>query len=108
VLRARAADVEHIGSTSVPGLLAKDVVDVQVGVAELTAADDPGFVAAMRDGGYLLVEGNDHDHPHPKGADLPEWSTRFYGGCDPGCVVNVHVRQTSPRNDPDQSARLTP
>ena len=48
VLGARAVDVEHIGSTSVPGLLAKDVVDVQVGVAELAAADDPGFVAAMR------------------------------------------------------------
>ncbi len=93
VLRARAVDVEHIGSTSVPGLLAKDVVDVQVGVAELAAADDPGFVAAMRDGGYLLVEGNDQDHPHPADADPRGWTKRFYGGCDPGCVVNVHVRQ---------------
>ncbi len=108
VLGARAVDVEHIGSTSVRGLPAKDVVDVQVGVVALEAADDPGFVAAMRAGGYLLVEGNDHDHPHPKGADPREWSTRCYRGCDPGCVVNVHVRQTSPRNDPDLGARSTP
>lgn len=108
LLGARAVDVEHIGSTSVRGLPAKDVVDVQVGVVALEAADDPGFVAAMRAGGYLLVEGHDQDHPHPKGADPREWSTRCYGGCDPGCVVNVHVRETSPRNDPDLGARSTP
>ena len=31
----RAARIDHIGSTSVPGLAAKDVIDVQVSVADL-------------------------------------------------------------------------
>ncbi len=88
----RANDVEHIGSTAVPGLPAKDVVDVQVGVSDLDGADDPAFGAALRSAGYVVVDANRQDHPHPTGADPGGWTKRFYGGCDPGCVVNVHVR----------------
>ena len=85
--------VDHIGSTSVPGLVAKDVVDVQVGVPQLADADAPGFAAAVRQAGYLLVVGNDQDHPHPTGAPPAQWQKRFYGGCDPGRIVHVHVRE---------------
>jgi dephospho-CoA kinase len=92
-LHGRGVSVEHVGSTSVPGLVAKDVIDVQIGVRSLTDADDPGFVAALRRAGYLLVEGNEQDHPHPVDAPATQWQKRFYGGCDPGRVVNVHVRQ---------------
>ncbi len=92
-LHGRGVSVEHVGSTSVPGLVAKDVIDVQIGVRSLTDADDPGFVAALRRAGYLLVEGNEQDHPHPADAPATQWQKRFYGGCDPGRVVNVHVRQ---------------
>lgn len=88
----RANDVEHVGSTAVPGLPAKDVVDVQVGVSHLDRADDPAFGAALRSAGYVVVDANRQDHPHPTGADPGAWTKRFYGGCDPGCVVNVHVR----------------
>ncbi len=35
VIRARGAQLEHIGSTAVPGLCAKPVLDVLLGVAEL-------------------------------------------------------------------------
>lgn len=87
-------DVTHLGSTSVPGLIAKDVIDVQVGVPTLDDADRPEFATAMRDAGYLLSEGNLGDTPHPRGADASGWAKRFYGGCDPGQVVHVHVRQT--------------
>lgn len=44
-----AADVEHIGSTSVPGLAAKPVVDVQVGCAPALV---PAVVAAVRGMGF--------------------------------------------------------
>lgn len=87
-LGARAESVEHIGSTAVPGLPAKDVIDLQVGVRSLGDADDPEFVAAMRAAAYLLVPDNTGDSPHGPG----DWSKRYYGGCDPGRVVHVHVR----------------
>jgi GrpB-like predicted nucleotidyltransferase (UPF0157 family) len=38
-LGERALRIDHIGSTSVPGLAAKDVIDVQVTVAALADAD---------------------------------------------------------------------
>jgi GrpB-like predicted nucleotidyltransferase (UPF0157 family) len=45
--------IDHIGSTSVPGLAAKDIIDLQVTVASLTGADRlaPGFQQA----GYVLT-----------------------------------------------------
>ncbi len=85
--------VEHVGSTSVPRLPGKDVVDIQVGVRRLTDADQPAFRAAMRKAGYLLAEEHQSDPP-PRGAPLAGWEKRFYGGADPGRVVHVHVRET--------------
>lgn len=86
-------EVEHIGSTAVPGLVAKDVVDVQVGVRSLEAADTDSFRAAMRAAGYVESVGNLGDTPHPAGADPNAWPKRFYGGSDPAEHVHVHVRE---------------
>nr|WP_223128970.1 dephospho-CoA kinase [Terrabacter sp. MAHUQ-38] len=88
-----ATEVSHIGSTAVPGLAAKDVIDVQVGVRDLADADRDDVRASLRDAGYVLSEGNTVDTPHPTGAPSEEWSKRFWGGCDPGQVVHVHVRE---------------
>ncbi|MEP7332940.1 MAG: dephospho-CoA kinase [Terracoccus sp.] len=85
-------EVSHIGSTSVPGLIAKDVIDVQVGVRSLGDADSPAFRAALHDAGYLLTPDNTTDRPKP-GTDPNCWRKRFYGGCDPAQVVHVHVRE---------------
>lgn len=82
--------VDHIGSTAVTGLLAKDVIDVQVGVRQLSDADDPGFVGALAAAGYPRVEGIHGDNPK----DGSLWPKRFHGGCDPGRIVHVHVRET--------------
>lgn len=48
-LGATATDVQHVGSTAVPGLAAKPVVDVQLAVDDLEAA-----VSALQAGGYSL------------------------------------------------------
>ncbi len=85
--------VDHIGSTSVPGLIAKDVIDVQIGTQTLAAADTAGFRATLRAAGYVESVGTAQDHPHPAGSDPAEWTKRFYGGCDPGEIVHVHVRE---------------
>ncbi|GAA1874403.1 dephospho-CoA kinase [Lapillicoccus jejuensis] len=81
--------VDHIGSTSVPGLPAKDVLDLQVGVPDLALADTPVFRGAMDGRGFVRSEGNEVDHPH--GPD-PWWEKRFHGSVDPGRSANVHVR----------------
>ena len=92
-LGQRAVRVDHIGSTSVPGLLAKDVIDLQVGVRDLADADDPAFVRALRDLGFPRSEGNDQDTVHDWAPDPGDWQKRFHGSADPGRVAHVHVRR---------------
>ncbi len=85
----RTAD--HIGSTSVPGLVAKDVLDLQLGVADLAAADR--LAPALAAAGFPQVEGRWYDSPK---AGLAEpgtrWDKRFHANADPGRAVNLHVR----------------
>jgi GrpB-like predicted nucleotidyltransferase (UPF0157 family) len=58
-LDRKAELIEHIGSTSVPGLDAKPIVDILVAVA---APDDPAVCAALEGAGYVLRvdEGAEH------------------------------------------------
>ena len=51
-LGADALDVEHIGSTSVPGLAAKPIVDVLLTVADV--GDEAAYVPALESAGFLL------------------------------------------------------
>jgi GrpB-like predicted nucleotidyltransferase (UPF0157 family) len=55
-LRGAAVRIDHIGSTSVPGLAAKDVIDVQVGVAD---PERPTTETRLRANG---CHGNRHHH----------------------------------------------
>ena len=45
--------VEHVGSTSVPGLAAKPVVDIDLTVAD--SADEPAWLPALEAVGFELV-----------------------------------------------------
>ena len=47
-----ALGIEHVGSTSVPGLAAKPIVDIQVSVADL--ADEPRYVHQLEKAGLVL------------------------------------------------------
>lgn len=86
-------EVSHVGSTSVPGLLAKDVLDVQVGVRRLADVDRDDLRKSLADAGYVFNHGIHSDTPHPEGADASAWLKQFLGGCDPGNHVHVHVRE---------------
>ncbi len=87
--RAAAVTLDHIGSTAVPGLPAKDVIDLQVGVRGLEDADAPSWLAAMAAAGFPVVEGNVDDSPK----DGTVWPKRFHGSADPGRVAHIHVRE---------------
>lgn len=86
----RAVTLDHVGSTAVPGLPAKDVVDLQVGVTSLEAADDPTFVEAMSAAGFPRFPGEWVDHDEHGRAVLPK---RLHGCCDPARPVHLHVRE---------------
>jgi dephospho-CoA kinase len=87
--------VEHIGSTSVPGLSAKEVIDLQVGVPALADADTPAFVKALADKGFprIVGEHNNSDDALAWVGDASLWRKRFHGGADPGRIAALHVRE---------------
>ncbi len=51
-LGERALQVEHAGSTSVPGLAAKPIIDIVLVVAD--SADEAAYVPALEAAGYVL------------------------------------------------------
>lgn len=82
--------VDHIGSTSVPGLAAKDVIDLQVAVSGLDAADSAAPLLAAA--GFPLVTGAGFDTPKPGAPNPGQWQKRFHANADPARPVNIHVR----------------
>ncbi len=89
----RALRVDHIGSTAVPGLAAKDVLDFQITVA--SPAEAAALELPLADAGFPPRADIDRDVPR---SGVPgTWTKRFHNGADPGRPVNVHVRvQHSP------------
>lgn len=51
-LGERVRQLEHVGSTSVPGLAAKPRIDIVLAVPD--SADEPGYVPALEAAGYVL------------------------------------------------------
>ena len=51
-LGGRVLLLEHVGSTSVPGLTAKPVIDICLGVSD--PADEQAYVPALAVAGYVL------------------------------------------------------
>ncbi|MEO6882111.1 MAG: dephospho-CoA kinase [Mycobacteriaceae bacterium] len=89
VLGERAVRVDHIGSTSVPGLGAKDVLDLQVAVTSLDVAD--AFADELAEAGFPRHPYR-QDRPKVEHPDPASWSKRLHVNADPGRAANVHVR----------------
>jgi dephospho-CoA kinase len=82
--------VDHIGSTAVPGLDAKDVIDLQLTVQDLAAADR--IAPLLAGAGFPRWPGIISDHPKPSHPDPADWGKRLHGNADPGRPVNLHLR----------------
>jgi GrpB-like predicted nucleotidyltransferase (UPF0157 family) len=86
-----ALRIDHIGSTSIPGLAAKDIIDVQVTV---NALDFDLLEPAFDRAGFMNVPHNVADH-RPAGARATDtdsdWSKLFFSP-KAGRPTHVHVR----------------
>lgn len=79
-LRTEALRVEHVGSTSVPGLVAKPIVDILVVLADvededryLPALDRAGYLLRVREPGHRMLRTPELDvHVHLWPEDAPE------------------------------------
>ncbi|MCR3722294.1 MULTISPECIES: dephospho-CoA kinase [Prauserella salsuginis group] len=93
-VRAAAGDkavrADHIGSTAVPGLVAKDTLDLQLTVRSLDEADL--ISEALSDAGFVRAEGHWFDQPQDEATAPARWDKRFHYGADPQRPVNLHVR----------------
>lgn len=90
-LGQRALYIHHIGSTSVPGLEAKDVIDVQITVAGL----DTPIQEDLEKAGFILTAlTNDHRPPGMDALDEEELAKRLYwkAAAVPGRKAHVHIR----------------
>jgi GrpB-like predicted nucleotidyltransferase (UPF0157 family) len=80
-LGPRALRIEHTGSTSVPGLAAKPVIDILLVVAD--SADEAAYAPALESAGYLLRirEPNWHEHRMFNGRHTDTNLHVFSSGC---------------------------
>ena len=75
-LGAKAFSIEHVGSTSIPGLPAKPIIDILLVVER--SADEKSYLPALEAAGYVL------------GIREPEWHEhRMFKG--PDTNINLHV-----------------
>jgi GrpB-like predicted nucleotidyltransferase (UPF0157 family) len=83
----RALRIDHIGSTAVPGLPAKDVIDVQ-----LTVETFEGVRRVLAGSAFALRTGPVSDH-RPAGSELPDRDLeKLFGEASEPRRANLHVR----------------
>jgi len=76
LLGMRAISIQHVGSTSVPGLAAKPIIDIVLAVPD--SADEEAYVPALEAAGYVLT------------GRAPDWfEHRLLKG--PDIDINLHV-----------------
>ncbi len=87
--------VDHIGSTAIPGMPAKDVIDLQLTVPDLEAADR--LASPLAAAGFPRQSSVDRDVPHPGNPEPADdnpsrWRKTLHVNADPGQKLNLHLR----------------
>ncbi|RSL60630.1 hypothetical protein CEP54_006699 [Fusarium duplospermum] len=72
-----AISINHVGSTSIPGLPAKAVIDIDLVVKDVT--DEESYAPALEEAGFHFLGREPHWHEH-----------RFFCGYEP-ISTNLHV-----------------
>jgi GrpB-like predicted nucleotidyltransferase (UPF0157 family) len=89
VLGSLALRIDHIGSTSVPGLGAKDVIDIQITVQELI----PKIIRKLINAGYEHMSRITSDHvPLGEDSNPKLWKKFIFNQPQGERRANIHVR----------------
>ena len=84
-----ALRIDHIGSTSVPGLGAKDIIDIQITVKEL----DDQIKQSLINAGYRYWGTIARDHVPQGEDDNPKlWQKFFFNPPEGQRPANIHIR----------------
>jgi GrpB-like predicted nucleotidyltransferase (UPF0157 family) len=96
-----AIDIDHVGSTAVPALAAKDVIDLQVTVLDLSPADL--ISGPMQSAGFRWATAVRADAPRDGYPATPQhWEKLLFREPEGARRVHVHVRKLG-----GASARVT-
>jgi len=91
-----ALRIEHVGSTSVIGLAAKDVIDVQISVASL----DQQIAQLLSSAGFQSIPDITCDHVPPgASASADDWRKLFFVETAGERRANIHVRRAGSANE---------
>ena len=84
-----ALRVEHVGSTAVPGLAAKPIIDIQVSVPSLQPKET--YVASLASVGYTLIPLGPFDLVYPFFQKPGDWPSTHH---IPLCVAGSEQERT--------------
>ena len=103
-----AIRIDHVGSTAVPGLAAKDILDIQVTAAGLS----PQLERTLNLCGFQRVLAITHDHVPPgRDADPQQWEKWIFkpeAGSAQGQPARAFARQAEPALRPALPRLLAP
>ncbi len=87
--------IDHIGSTSVPGLAAKDILDIQIAVPDFS----PALVQKLLALGYLHRPDITGDHcPASIHFEPASWQKQFFKTPAGARPMNIHIRRDGAEN----------
>ncbi len=90
ILESLALRIDHIGSTAVPGLCSKDVIDIQITVANV---HDPAAPTALSSAGFVHRPKVTRDHLPPGTSSPPtDWDKHFFIEAPGMRRANIHLR----------------
>ncbi|KAI3393277.1 hypothetical protein diail_4510 [Diaporthe ilicicola] len=91
-LGSAALDIHHVGSTSVPGLSARSVIDVDLVVAD--PADEASYVPALETAGFTLYFRQPSYYGHRfLGCQTPDTNIHVYGPECPDVARHLIFRE---------------
>ena len=90
--------IEHIGSTAISGIQAKNIIDIQCGVLDFSQLDV--IESKLKPLGFKLIKEFKQDHVPFKDHDYLElgWEKRFFTGIYNDIECNIHVRIIGSKN----------
>jgi len=86
-----AIRIDHIGSTAVPGLASKDIIDLQVTIADLDRAE--GVTVPLRDAGFRRGDEFVYDEFRTMAATDPQLRKLYMREPEGERRAHIHIRE---------------